>query len=1156
MGFAEYKKFDPVELSKEVLAKWKQENCFENVVKARQGAPKFVFFEGPPSANGKPGIHHVMARSIKDAYCRYKTQRGFLVNRKAGWDTHGLPVELGVEKMLGITKEDIGKKISVDDYNMACRKEVMKDTAEWVALTEQIGYWVDMDNPYITYDNRYIETLWYLLKDLYNKGLLYKGYTIQPYSPAAGTGLSSHELNQPGCYRDVKDTTATVQFQVRKDEKSAFLFKGASLDGNVGEQYSLEEGELFFIAWTTTPWTLPSNVALCVGPNIDYVRVASFNPYSGKPAVYVVAKDLLGSNFNPKAADIPLADYKPGDKLVPYKVLDCFKGKQLEGIRYCQLLPWILPEENTMRVICGDFVSTEEGTGIVHIAPTFGADDDRVGKQNNIAPFTLKDKEGVWRPMVDRTGKFYKVEDLDADFVSTRVKEGYLKFAGRYVKNAYDSSLAPDAETLDVDICVQMKQEGKAFRIEKHVHSYPHCWRTDKPVLYYPLDSWFIKATAVRDEMIELNKQINWKPESTGTGRFGKWLENLQDWNLSRSRYWGTPLPIWRTEDKKEEKCIGSVSELYAEVEKSVEAGVMKSNPFKEKGFVPGDFSDENYNRIDVHKPYIDEIVLVSPGGKPMYRESDLIDVWFDSGAMPYAQEWLKALGTPEFGQTADFIAEGVDQTRGWFYTLHAIHTMVSHTPAFRTVVSNGLVLDKKGEKMSKRLGNAVDPFEQLEKYGPDALRWYMLTNAQPWDNLKFDEAGVDEVRRKFFGTLYNTYSFFALYGNVDKFDAKAQEVPVANRPEIDRWIISYLNSLIRDVKNCYDNYDVTTAGRMIQEFVCDHLSNWYVRLNRKRFWGGTMNEDKLAAYQTLYSCLETVAILAAPIAPFYMDRLFLDLNAVSGRHKEQSVHMTLMPEEDESLIDKDLEERMALAQKSTSMVLALRRKVNIKVRQPLSKIMIPVIDSRLQEQLQKVQGIVLSEVNVKQIEFITDTEGLITKKIKPMFKTLGKKYGRQMKEISSAFANFTQKDISAIERSEEYTLSLPSGDVVLQKGDYEISSEDMPGWLVATEGALTLALDIQITDDLRREGTARELVNRIQNLRKDSGFEVTDRISVTVEAKEDVVRSLEGENNFSDYVCAQTLANSLVIAQPSEMEGAEEVEWEDGKTLKIKVER
>ena len=1144
MGFAEYKKFDPVEIGREVLAKWKEEKCFENVNKAREGAPRFVFFEGPPSANGKPGIHHVMARSIKDAYCRYKTQRGFMVPRKAGWDTHGLPVELGVEKMLGITKEDIGKKISVDEYNNACRKEVMKYTAEWVALTEQIGYWVDMDNPYITYDNRYIETLWYLLKDLYNKGLLYKGYTIQPYSPAAGTGLSSHELNQPGCYRDVKDTTATVQFKVRKDEKSEFLFKG------------LEEGQVFFIAWTTTPWTLPSNVALCVGPNIEYARVESFNPYSGKPAVYIVAKDLIPANFNPKAANIPLEDYKPGDKLVPYKVLDTFKGKEMEGVRYYQLLPWILPEENTMRVICGDFVSTEEGTGIVHIAPTFGADDDRVGKQNNIAPFTLKDKEGIWRPMVDRTGKFFKVEDLDDEFVKTRVKDEYLKYAGRYVKNAYDSTLGPDAETLDVDICVQMKMEGKAFKIEKHVHSYPHCWRTDKPVLYYPLDSWFIKATAVRDEMIELNKQINWKPESTGTGRFGKWLENLQDWNLSRSRYWGTPLPIWRTEDKKEEKCIGSVAELYNEIEKSVDAGIMKSNPLKDKGFVPNDFSDANYSKIDVHKPYIDEVVLVSESGKPMHRESDLIDVWFDSGAMPYAQETLKALGTPEFGQTADFIAEGVDQTRGWFYTLHAIHTMVSHTPAFKTVVSNGLVLDKKGEKMSKRLGNAVDPFDQLDKYGADALRWYMLTNAQPWDNLKFDEAGVDEVRRKFFGTLYNTYSFFALYSNVDGFTGREEEVPVAQRPEIDRWIMSYLNSLIRDVKACYDDYDVTTAGRKIQEFVCDHLSNWYVRLNRKRFWGGTMNTDKLAAYQTLYSCLEAVAILSAPIAPFYTDRLFLDLNAVSGRHKESSVHLTLMPQEDESLIDKDLEDRMALAQKSTSMVLALRRKVNIKVRQPLSRLMIPVIDSKVQSQLEKVQNIILSEVNVKEIEYITDTEGLITKKIKPMFKTLGKKYGRQMKEISSAFANFTQKDISEIERSGEYTMHLPGGDVVLEKGDYEISSEDMPGWLVASEGSLTLALDIQISDALRREGTARELVNRIQNLRKDSGFEVTDRISVVVESQPDIAEAIEG--GFSTYVCAQTLANSLTLAEASapELEGASEVEWEDGKTLKIKVER
>ncbi|MBR5906796.1 MAG: isoleucine--tRNA ligase, partial [Bacteroidales bacterium] len=784
MGFEEYKKFDLVELGREVLKKWKEEKCFENVCKAREGAPKFVFFEGPPSANGMPGIHHVMARSIKDVYCRYKTQTGYRVDRKAGWDTHGLPVELGVEKMLGITKEDIGKKISVDEYNMACRKEVMKYTKEWVNLTEQIGYWVDMDNPYITYDNRYIETLWYLLKDLYNKGLLYKGYTIQPYSPAAGTGLSSHELNQPGCYRDVKDTTATVQFEVVRDAKSEFLFN------------DVNEGELFFIAWTTTPWTLPSNVALCVGPNIEYVKVRSFNPYSGKEATYIVAKELLGANFNPKAAELSLDDYKPGDKLVPYKVLESFKGRDLEGIRYRQLLPWIKPEENTMRVITGDFVSTEEGTGIVHIAPTFGADDDKVGKQNNIAPFTLKDKEGLWRPMVDRTGKFYRVEDLDEEFVRERVTEDYKKWAGRYVKNAYDSSLAPDAETLDVDICVQMKMEGKAFKIEKHVHSYPHCWRTDKPVLYYPLDSWFIRATAVRDEMIELNKQINWKPESTGSGRFGKWLENLQDWNLSRSRYWGTPLPIWRTEDKKEEKCIGSIAELYSEIEKAVAAGIMDSNPLKEKGFVPNDFSDENYNKIDVHKPYIDQIVLVSDSGKPMRRESDLIDVWFDSGAMPYAQEWLAKLGTEEFGQTADFIAEGVDQTRGWFYTLHAIHTMVSHTPAFKTVVSNGLVLDKKGEKMSKRLGNAVDPFGQINTYGADALRWYMLTNAQPWDNLKFDEAGVDEVRRKFFGTLYNTYSFFALYANVDKFTNDAPQIPVKERPEIDRWIISYLNSL------------------------------------------------------------------------------------------------------------------------------------------------------------------------------------------------------------------------------------------------------------------------------------------------------------------------------------------------------------------------
>lgn len=1147
MAFKEYKNFDLVEVNRSVLKQWKEEDCFGTVLKEREGAPRFIFFEGPPSANGKPGIHHVMARSIKDVYCRYKTQMGYSVPRKAGWDTHGLPVELGVEKMLGITKEDIGKKISVEEYNAACRKEVMKYTAEWVDLTEQIGYWVDMKNPYITYDNRYIETLWYLLKNLHGKGLLYKGYTIQPYSPAAGTGLSSHELNQPGCYRDVKDTTATVQFEIVRNERSEFLFS----------DLQLAEGELFFLAWTTTPWTLPSNVALCAGPSIEYVRVRSFNPYTGAPAVYILAKALVGSYFNPKAAELKLSDYKPGDKLIPFEVTDgTIKGSELKGIDYKQLLPWIKPEQNTMFVVNGDFVTTEDGTGIVHIAPTFGADDDRVGKQNNVAPFLLLDKEGVWRPMVDRTGKFFAVEDLDENFVKTRVTDEYRQYAGRYVKNAYDSSLAPDAPTLDIDICVRMKQEGKAFKVEKHLHSYPHCWRTDKPVLYYPLDSWFIRATAVRDKMIELNRQISWKPESTGTGRFGKWLENLQDWNLSRSRFWGTPLPVWRTEDKKEELCIGSVRELYAEIEKSVGAGVMRINPLKEKGFVVEDYSDENYGRIDLHKPFIDDVVLVSESGKPMKRESDLIDVWFDSGAMPYAQEWLKNLGKPEFGQTADFIAEGVDQTRGWFYTLHAIHTMVSGTRAFKTVVSNGLVLDKKGEKMSKRLGNAVDPFEQLSKYGADSLRWYMLTNAQPWDNLKFDEAGVDEVRRKFFGTLYNTYSFFALYGNVDKFDNSAPQIPVTERPEIDRWIISYLNSLIRNVKKCYENYDATTAGRYIQDFVCDHLSNWYVRLNRKRFWGGSMNDDKLSAYQTLYSCLETVAILAAPIAPFFMDRLYRDLNAVSGLHKESSVHLVMMPQEDESLIDRDLEERMELAQLCSSMVLALRRKVNIKVRQPLAKIMIPVIDTKLREQFEKVQKIVLGEVNVKDVEYITDTEGLITKKIKPMFKTLGKKYGKQMKEISAAFANFTQKEIAQIERSGSYALTLTGGEVVIEKGDYEITSEDMPGWLVATEGALTVALDIQISDGLRREGIARELVNRVQNLRKESGFEVTDRIKVTVENRGEVADALEGDAGLKEYVCAQTLANEIVLAGSSDssLEGGAEVEWDNGGTLKILV--
>ena len=1150
MSFAEYKKLDLVEINNRILDKWKREKCFESTLKAKEGAPSFIFFEGPPSANGMPGIHHVMARSIKDAILRYKTQSGYYVARKAGWDTHGLPVELGVEKMLGITKEDIGKKITIEEYNNACRKEVMKYTKEWVSLTERIGYWVNTEDPYITYDNRYIETLWYLLKEIYNKGLLYKGYTIQPYSPAAGTGLSSHELNQPGCYRDVKDTTATVQFRILRNALSEELFKAAEGAG-VGE-------ELFFLAWTTTPWTLPSNVALCMGPNIEYVMVKSYNPYSGRAAAYIVAKDLVSALFNPKAAEIPFESYKQGDKLVPYQVVGApMKGSSFKGIAYEQLIDWMKPEEGMHRVINGDFVTTTDGTGIVHIAPTFGADDDKVSKANGVPPFMVVDKDQVKQAMVDRSGKMYKIEDLSEEFVRTRVNlESYGPYAGRYVKNAYDSSLAPDAPTIDIDICMDLKQQGKAFKIEKHVHSYPHCWRTDKPVLYYPLDSWFIRTTAVQERLIELNKTITWRPESTGSGRFGKWLENLQDWNLSRSRFWGTPLPIWRTEDGSEEICIGSARELYAEIERAVAAGVMKENPLAAAGFNPDDNSKENYDKIDLHRPYVDEIVLLSKSGAPMRRESDLIDVWFDSGAMPYAQEGLARMESPEFGQTADFIAEGVDQTRGWFFTLHAIHTMVSDSIAYKNVISNGLVLDKEGNKMSKRLGNAVDPFKALDEYGADALRWYMLTNAQPWDNLKFDASGVDEIRRKFFGTLYNTYSFFALYANVDGFDCSAAQVPVEKRPEIDRWIISLLNTLIKDVEASYENYDITSAGRMIQDFVCDHLSNWYVRLNRKRFWGGEMDEDKVAAYQTLYSCLESVALLAAPIAPFFMENLFLDLNAVSHRFAESSVHQTAMPAVNESLIDKDLEERMELAQLSSSMILALRRKVNIKVRQPLAKLVIPILDDKLQEQFQRVQSLVLNEVNVKEVEFIRNTEGLITKKIKPNFKTLGKRYGKQMKEIASAFAAMDQKSIAEIERSgmaedPRYLLQLAGGDVVLERGDYEITSEDMPGWLVASEGKLTVALDITISEALKREGTARELVNRIQNLRKESGFDVTDKIVAIVEKNPEIVASLE---DYLQYVCSQTLCNNIELQEAPQ--GAAEVEWGNNETLRIKISR
>jgi isoleucyl-tRNA synthetase len=1045
-----------------------------------------------------------------------------------------------VEKMLGITKEDIGKSISVEEYNAACRKEVMKYTKEWETLTEEMGYWVDMKNPYITYDNRYIETLWHLLKVIYNKGLLYKGYSIQPYSPAAGTGLSTHELNQPGCYRDVKDTTCTAQFKVIRDHKSEYLFSSA-------------DEQVFILAWTTTPWTLPSNTALCVGPSIKYIKVKSFNPYTGAPATYILAQELLHNHFNQKAEGIALSEFKPGDKLIPFEVTgDAITGKKLAGLKYEQLIPWIKPEENTLQVITGDFVTTSDGTGIVHIAPTFGADDDRVAKLHKIAPMLVKDSEGNMQALVDRTGKMYRIEDLDPQFVAQRVNiEIYKDFAGRYVKNAYDSSIKEDdIPNIDVDIAVNLKQQGLAFKIEKHTHSYPHCWRTDKPVLYYPLDSWFIKTTAVQDKMIELNKTIDWKPEATGSGRFGKWLENLQDWNLSRSRYWGTPLPIWRSADGNEEICIGSAEELYTELEKSVKAGFMNSNPLKEAGFVPGNFKKENYEQIDLHRPFVDNFILVSPTGKMMKRETDLIDVWFDSGAMPFAQEGLEKLGQKSFGQIADFIAEGVDQTRGWFFTLHAIATMVNETVSFRTVLSNGLVLDKDGNKMSKRLGNAVDPFSTLNEYGADALRWYMLTNAQPWDNLKFDISGVDEVRRKFFGTLYNTYSFFALYANIDKFDNRAVQIPVEKRPEIDRWIISLLNSLIKEVDEDYANYDVTSAGRKIQDFVGDNLSNWYVRLNRKRFWGGEPDDDKLSAYQTLYSCLETVAILAAPIAPFFMEQLYLDLNKVSANHKEVSVHHVLIPEYKPELIDKDLEERMELAQRASSMILALRRKVSIKVRQPLAKILIPVLDDSIKNQIEKVKQLILTEVNVKDVEYIHDTKGLITKKIKPNFKTLGKKYGKLMKEISDAFTGFTQDQISEIELTAAYNLVLASGSVEISTEDYEISSEDMPGWLVATEGKLTIALDITVDEELKREGVARELVNRIQNLRKDCKFDVTDKIKVLVENREEIVDSL---TKYADYICNQTL--SVKIDAVAQIDGAAEIEWDD-ETIKIKVEK
>ena len=1130
--FTEYKGLDLPGLAAEVLGKWDADDTFHKSITTREGHPTFVFYEGPPSANGMPGIHHVMARTIKDVFCRYKTQQGYLVHRKAGWDTHGLPVELGVEKKLGITKEDIGRKITIEEYNAACREAVMEFTGVWENLTRQMGYWVNMDDPYITYNNKYIETLWWLLKQLFDKGLLYKGYTIQPYSPAAGTGLSTHELNQPGCYRDVKDTTCTAQFRVVRNEKSEHLFEDV-------------QGELYFLAWTTTPWTLPSNTALAVGPKIDYVRVKCLNPYNEQPQTVIVARELLPSIFNKKLEGT-------------YTVEEdrCYKGADLVGINYEQLIKWVKPveadesgewkvaEEKAFRVIAGDYVTTEDGTGIVHIAPTFGADDAFVARAAGIPSLFMINKRGETRPMVDFTGKFYTLEDLDEKFVAECVDvEAYKEYAGRWVKNAYDPQFTVDgrydekaaaaAETLDIYICMKLKGEGLAFRIEKHTHNYPHCWRTDKPVLYYPLDSWFIRTTALKERMMELNTTIRWRPESTGSGRFGKWLENLNDWNLSRSRFWGTPLPIWATEDRSEMKCIGSVEELVAEIEKAVSAGVMTENPYAK--FKVGDMSKENYSTIDLHRPYVDNIVLVSESGKPMRREADLIDVWFDSGAMPYAQlHYPFENGGAEFKDVypADFIAEGVDQTRGWFFTLHAIATMLFDSVAFKNIISNGLVLDKNGNKMSKRLGNAVDPFEVMDKYGADAVRWYMISNSQPWDNLKFDVEGVDEVRRKFFGTLYNTYSFFALYANVDGFTGSEEEIPVEKRPEIDRWIISLLNTLVKNVTECLEGYDPTPAARMIQEFVGENLSNWYVRLNRKRFWGGGMTEDKLAAYQTLYTCLETVVKLSAPFAPFISDRIFCDLNAVSGRHTDSSVHLASFPVADEKLVNGELEEMMSLAQKLSSMVLALRRKVNIKVRQPLMKAMVPVLDEKMAAHIEAARALVMSEVNVKQIEMIEQTAGVITKRIKPNFKTLGPRYGKYMKQIAALVATFDQQRIAEIETSEKLVLEVAGEQLEVTREDFEITSEDMPGWLVASEGKLTVALDITVTDELRREGVARELINRIQNLRKDSGLEVTDKIAVEVEALDELSDSLAV---FGDYVAQQVLAVEIkTVAEPA----------------------
>ena len=1187
--FAEYSGLDLTKTNNEILAAWQSKDIFHRSIEEREGCPEFVFFEGPPSANGHPGIHHVLARAIKDTFNRYKTMKGFQVHRKAGWDTHGLPVELGVEKELGITKKDIDNKasdkyISVEEYNHKCRENVMKFTEEWRELTEKMGYFVDLEHPYITYENKYIETLWWLLKQFYTKGYLYKGYTIQPYSPGAGTGLSSHELNQPGCYRDVKDTVVTALFKVA-EPKSEWT----------------EWGIPYFMAWTTTPWTLPSNTALCVGPNIDYVAVQTYNPYNAQPVTLILAESRLNAYLSAEGKDLPLNEYKQGDKVIPYKVIGSYKGSELVGIHYHQLMPWVKPSakldnnaaefvtrfaeahpenvftsengkerfvemsQEAFRVIPGDYVTTEDGAGIVHIANTFGADDAKVANDAGIPPVILINKKGETRPMVDLQGKYYTVDELDDNFVAKCIDvEAYQHHAGDYVKNAYapefnvngyDEKAANTAEDLNLIIALEMKAEGTAFKIEKHVHNYPHCWRTDKPVLYYPLDSWFIKSTAKKARMFELNKTINWQPESTGTGRFGNWLENLNDWNLSRSRFWGTPLPIWKDEDG-EEKCIGSLEELYNEVEEAVKAGLMSSNPLKDNGFVPGDYSKENYDKVDLHRPYVDNIVLVSSKGKVMTRETDLVDVWFDSGAMPYAQVHYpfenkdmidKGLAFP-----ADFINEGVDQTRGWFFTLHAIATMIFDSVAFKNVISTGLVLDSKGNKMSKHVGNVVNPFDMIEKYGADSVRFYMMTNSEPWDNLKFDKEGVDEVRRKFFGTLYNTYSFFALYANVDGFSFAEKEVPLNERPEIDRWILSCLHTLIRNVDKELSEYSPTKAGRLIDAFVNDDLSNWYVRLNRKRFWGKEMSTDKLSAYQTLYTCLETISKLLAPFAPFFADRLYCDLMSATHREAFDSVHLAHYPEAKEEYIDHDLEERMSIAQKITSMILALRRKVNIKVRQPLQQIMVPAVDDEQRKHIEAIAELVKNEVNVKELNFI-EGDGVLVKKIKCNFRTLGKKYGKLMKDIANKVNTLTQEDILEIERSlkekANYVLGvIAEQEVILEKEDVESINEDIPGWLVANEGNVTVALEVELTEELLQEGLARELINRIQNMRKDNGLEITDRIDILVAEHEKMNAAIE---HYGEYIKGQVLADNITIAAND----GEEVDFDDFK-LNIKIQK